>query len=90
MKMNLKVRFNNPVFWAQIAIAILVPMLTAVGLEWSDMTTWAALGDVIWRAIQNPVTVFAVIASVYNAMIDPTTRGLGDSERALTYTKPNK
>lgn len=90
MKMNWKIRFSNPVFWAQLAVAIIVPVLAGVGLAWEDMTTWAALGNAIWAAVQNPVTVVAVLLSVYNAAIDPTTKGLGDSTRALTYTKPGK
>lgn len=52
------------------------------------MTTWAALGGVLLDAIKNPVIVVAVIVSVWNAVNDPTTAGLGDSSQALTYEKP--
>jgi phi LC3 family holin len=31
-----------------------------------------------------------VAAAVWNAINDPTTKGLSDSERALTYDKPNE
>lgn len=88
MKINWKVRFSNPVFWVQIAIAIIVPILAYFGLNWSDMTTWAAIGSLLWQAIQNPVVVFSVAVSVYNACIDPTTKGIGDSARALGYDTP--
>lgn len=88
MKINWKVRFSNPHFYLQLAIAIFAPILTYYGAMWEDMTTWAAIGDMFVRAVQNPVVVVAVLASVYNAIIDPTTKGIGDSERALTYTKP--
>jgi phi LC3 family holin len=54
------------------------------------MTTWAALGGILLEAIKNPVIVVAVIVSVWNAVNDPTTAGLGDSSQALTYKEPKK
>lgn len=88
MKINWTVRFKNPVFWAEMAAAILLPILAHLGLNWEDMTTWAALGNLLLDAIQNPVIVVAIIVSVWNALNDPTTKGIGDSEQALTYTEP--
>ena len=88
MKINWKVRFKNPVFWVQVAVAVILPMLANLGLCWEDMTTWAALGGVILESIKNPVIVVAVIVSVWNAVVDPTTAGIGDSSQALTYEKP--
>lgn len=90
MKINWKVRFKNPYFWAQIAVAVFVPILAYFGLNWSDMTTWAAIGTLLWQAIQNPVVVVAVAISIHNACIDPTTKGIGDSARALGYDTPAK
>ena len=88
MKINWKVRFANPEFWKQIALAVFVPLLAYYGMNWADMTTWAAIGNLFVEAVQNPVVVLSVVVSVYNALIDPTTKGIGDSEQALTYTKP--
>lgn len=88
MKINWKVRFANPEFWKQIALAVFVPLLAYYGMNWSDMTTWAAIGDLFVQAIQNPVVVLSVVVSVYNAIIDPTTKGIGDSAQAMTYDKP--
>ena len=90
MKINWQVRFKNPVFWVQIAIAIVVPILAYFGLQWSDMTSWQALGSLFIETIKNPVVVVAVLASVFNAINDPTTSGLTDSSQALTYIKPKK
>ena len=87
---NWKVRAKNPVFWAEVAIAILLPMLTHMGLNWEDMTTWAALFNLLLDAVKNPVVVVAVIVSVWNAITDPTTAGISDSTQALTYDKPKK
>lgn len=88
MKINWKVRFKNVTFWVQIAVSVMLPILTYFGLNWTDMTTWASIGSLLWQAIQNPVVVVAVLVSVYNTCIDPTTKGIGDSVRALGYDKP--
>lgn len=88
MKINWKVRFKNPVFWVQIAVAIVVPALTYFGMTWDDMTTWAALGKLLLEIIKNPVVVVSVVISVVNAITDPTTKGISDSTRALGYDKP--
>lgn len=89
MKINWTVRFKNPVFWAELIAAVFLPILTHMGMNWDDMTTWTALGGMLVDAIQNPVIVVAVVVSVWNALNDPTTKGIGDSEQALTYTQPN-
>ena len=88
MKINWKVRFANPEFWKSIVLAVFVPLLAYYGMNWADMTTWATIGELFVQAVQNPVVVLSVLVSVYNAIIDPTTKGIGDSEQALTYTQP--
>lgn len=90
MKINWKVRMRNPLFWGQIAIAIISPILVGLGMQWQDMTNWQTLGSAIMRAIQNPVIVLSIIGSVVTAVTDPTTEGIGDSRKALTYLKPKK
>lgn len=90
MKINWTVRLKNPVFWAELAAAILLPILAHMGMNWEDMTSWAALGNLLLSAIQNPVIVVAVAVSVWNAINDPTTAGVSDSAQALTYTEPKK
>lgn len=90
MKINLKVRFKNPVFYAQLGLSILTPILTYLGLTVSDITTWAKLGDVIVQAVSNPYVLILVVVNVYNALVDPTTKGFGDSINALTYDKPKQ
>lgn len=89
MKINWKVRVKNPVFWAEVVLAVVLPILAYMGMSWQDMTSWAALGDVFVSAVQNPVIVVAVAVSVWNAVIDPTTSGLSDSARALGYEDPS-
>ena len=88
MKINWKVRKENIVFIAQIVVSIFAPVLAYFGMNWEDMTTWAAIGNLFVQAIQNPVVVLSVAVSVFNAITDPTTKGIGDSQRALTYKTP--
>lgn len=88
--MNLKVRFKNPVFIAQLILSILTPILAYAGLTLQDITTWEALGTLLLGAVQNPYVLALVVVSVWNALNDPTTAGLGDSTRAMGYDKPHK
>ena len=88
MKINWKVRAKNPVFWASIAISIISPILAYLGIGWESLTTWESLFDIFVQAVSNPVIIVAVLCSVYAAVIDPTTKGISDSEQAMTYTEP--
>lgn len=88
--MNLKVRMKNWSFWVSVLISIGAPILAYFGLTAADITTWAALGRVLLEAISNPYVVGLVLVSLYNALIDPTTKGIKDSAQALTYEKPKE
>lgn len=87
---NLKVRFKNPVFIAQIVLAVLTPILAYAGLTTSDLTTWEALGKLLCDALGNPYVLSLVVISVWNAVNDPTTEGISDSAKAMEYTKPKE
>ena len=88
--MNWKVRFKNPLFIAQMILAVLTPILAYAGLTVKDLTTWQALGDLLIGALSNPYVLGLVVVSLFNAVTDPTTSGVKDSEQALTYTKPKE
>jgi len=87
---NIKVRFRNPVFIVQLILAVLTPILAYAGLTMQDLTTWKALGDLLLSAVKNPYVLSLVVVSVFNAITDPTTAGVKDSERALTYDFPHR
>ncbi len=86
--MNLKVRFKNPIFIAQLVLAILTPILAYAGLTMQDLTTWKTLGELLLNALSNPYVLGLIIISVWNALNDPTTEGVGDSAQALKYDIP--
>lgn len=88
MRINWRVRGNNPIFYAQVVIAILTPLLAYMGLEFADLTSWGTVGNMIQEAYSNPYLLGLVVASFFNAVIDPTVDGFGDSNLALSYKKP--
>lgn len=73
-----KKRINNPTFWFSVALSICTPIVGYYGVKMEDFTTWDGLGDIIVQAIQNPYVVGLILVSLYNTVIDPTTRGVGD------------
>ena len=85
MKINLLVRFKNKAFWLSLIPALLLVAQTIAslfGYNWD----FVVLNQQI-AAIIN--AVFAVL-SILGIVVDPTTAGIGDSQRALSYTEPNK
>ena len=90
MKINWKVKFKNPVFYAQVIVAIFTPILAYLGITAKDLTSWTYLGQVLAQAISNPYVLMLVIANLWTTINDPTTAGLSDSTRALNYEEPNK
>ena len=89
MNINWQVRIKNPLWWVQVVIAIVMPLILGMGYEWTDMTSWATLGSTLFAAIQNPVVFVAMLTSLWAAVMDPTTKGFKDSERAMTYAEPH-
>ena len=88
MKINWRVRAKNPLFWSQIGLAVLTPILAYLGIALNSLTSWNVLGATLFEAVKNPYVLGLVAVSVWNAINDPTTKGLKDSEQAMTYEKP--
>ena len=88
-KFGAPIRMRNPMFWAQILLSVIMPILAYLGLTAEDLSSWSVLGEVLIKAVSSPYILSLVIVSVYNAITDPTTTGFTDSKRALTYDTPN-
>ena len=86
---NWKVRFKNPVFYVQLFLAIMTSMMAYMGITVQELTTWGILGSVFLEAVKNPYVLAIIAVSVWNAVNDPTTAGISDSKKALSYDKPN-
>ena len=89
MSVNWQVRFNNPVFLVQILLAVFSPMLAYYGLNFKDLSTWGILKTMFFDSLKNPYVLFLIAINIFNTINDPTTKGLSDSARAMTYIKPN-
>ena len=85
MKINWKVRMNNKVFWLAFIPAALILIKSIANLFGFaiDFTSIESNLIEVVEAVFLLLTVIGVVA-------DPTTKGIGDSEQALTYDKPNE
>lgn len=90
MKINWLVRFKNRAFVIRFVLAIVLPILTYYSLKFEDLTSWAGVYDLFLKFLSNPYLIGLSIVSALNMVPDPTTAGLSDSERALTYTEPSE
>lgn len=86
---NLDVRFSNPQYWFMIGIAIIMPIVSYLGLNVADITSWGMLMDMLGQAVMNPYLLVLVIVNVYNATIDGTTKGFKDSQMMLNGESSN-
>lgn len=85
MKINWIVRIKNKAFWLAIIPAVLL-LIQAV----ADVVGYQLdFGDISDKLIAVVNAVFVVL-SILGIVTDPTTDGIGDSTRALTYTTTNK
>ena len=80
---NWTVRLKNKAFWLAIipAVLLLVQVVAAVFGFAID------LGDLGNKLLEVVNAAFAVLA-ILGVVTDPTTKGITDSDRALTYTEP--
>ncbi len=84
MMINWKVRLLNKTFWITLvpALALLLQTLLAVfGVK-------LELGETIDKVLVFINALFAVLMIV-GIVNDPTTSGVSDSTRAMTYERPN-
>ena len=84
MKINWTVRWNNKAFWLSFIPALLLLVQTMAALFGFTLD----LGEVGNRLIAVVEAVFVVLA-LLGVVADPTTKGMNDSSRAMTYTDPN-
>lgn len=75
MKINWKLRLQNKTFWATL-IPLVVLLLQQLGLNFVPEN---------WEEIFGTVMAILLLVGVIN---DPTTKGISDSDQALTYKEP--
>ena len=82
---NWKVRIKNRLFWLAIIPAVLLvaqTILKCFGVSFDFGEIGNNLADVV-------NAVFAVLA-IMGVVVDPTTEGVRDSNRAMFYDEPHK
>ena len=85
MNINWKVRIKNKQFWLALipALALVAQAIAAVFGYTIDLGTM--VGKL--QAVVNAIFALLVILGI---VVDPTTAGVGDSERAMQYVEPWK
>lgn len=83
MKINWMVRLKNKAFWLAIIPAVLL-LVQAVAGAFGFVLELGEIGDKLLEIVN---AVFVVL-SLLGIVADPTTIGMGDSQRALGYVDP--
>jgi phi LC3 family holin len=80
--MNWKVRFKNKT-WLTAFVALIISFVYQV-LAMFDIAPVITQDSVIQAA-----NLVLMMLSAMGVLVDPTTTGITDSRRAMSYTKPN-
>ena len=78
---NWKVRIKNPVFWLTIIPAVVTCVYCILGA----LGIFPALTE---NMVLNFATALVTALTTLGVLVDPTTKGLGDSHLAMTYKAP--
>ena len=81
---NWKVRLRNKAFWLAFIPAALLLVQTVAAL-FGFALNMGDMGDKLLAVVN---ALFALL-SILGVVVDPTTQGVGDSQRALGYVEPH-
>lgn len=81
MKINWKVRFKNPT-WLTMFISLIV------GFAFNLLKMFDIIPKITENQIMEIVSQVLTFLGLIGVLVDPTTSGIGDSERALQYEEP--
>lgn len=82
---NWTVRIKNKAFWIALIPAVLL-LIQAVAAVFGYKLDLGEFGNSLKTIVNSLFTVLSIIGIV----TDPTTNGLSDSKRAMTYSEPAK
>ena len=82
-KINWAVRVKNKTFWVSLIPALLL-LIQVIASVFGYTLVLGELGNKLLAVVEALFTVLAILGIV----VDPTTQGIEDSARALTYTEP--
>lgn len=81
MKINWKVRFKNKT-WLFMFISLII------GFVFNILRMFEVYPPITENQILNIVNHILTFLGLIGVLVDPTTAGLGDSDRAMTYDEP--
>lgn len=91
MKINWRLRVKNPWYWIGLIGVVFSPVMAAMGVSQTDLTSWNSVLDVLRTLVSTPYLVFSALGAVLSFLgisADMTTTGLSDSKLAMSYDKP--
>lgn len=82
MKLNWKIRFKNPVFVTSLCAFVISTIYQLLAMfEIAPAVT----EDTILKYVASAIEILTLMG----ILVDPTTKSINDSERALGYEEPN-
>lgn len=82
---NWKIRMQNKTFWLALVPAFLL-LIQAVAQVFNISVDFTNLN----KDLLNVINALFVVLTILGVVADPTTKGVGDSTQALTYSKPKE
>ena len=81
MKLNWKVRFKNKI-WLGSFLSLIV------GFVYSMLALFDVFPEITQSLVLQLMNQVLTFLGLIGVIVDPTTAGIGDSERAMTYVEP--
>ena len=81
MKINWKVRLKQPAFWIAT-----IPVV--ISFVYSVLALLDVVPSITEDSVQNLFIMAVSLLAQLGIVVDPTTKGVSDSDRAMNYEKP--
>ena len=81
MKINWKVRLKQPAFWIAT-----IPVV--ISFVYSVLALLGVVPSITEDSVQNLFIMVVSLLAQLGIVVDPTTKGVSDSDRAMNYDKP--
>ncbi|HAU84946.1 MAG TPA: phage holin, partial [Lachnospiraceae bacterium] len=78
---NWKVRINNGSWWLSVISAIVIAIFSILRLCGVETS-------VSEKEILDVITLILMVPATIGIITDPTTKGISDSQRAMSYNQP--
>ena len=80
-KINWSVRLRNPMFWLTAIPAV-------ISFVYSSLSLFGIVPQIAESTVVSAVSTIISALTALGVLVDPTTKGVTDSPRALTYAQP--